>query len=203
MKEIFLYGGAGGHCKSITDVIELENIYQIKGIILSKKDNKIKNINYPILGYENDLKDIINKYKNVIVSIGQIKEYKLRKNFYENLKKNNAFLPVIKSPLSYCSKNSLIGEGTILMHFSMVNASVRVGNNCIINSKSLIEHDVQVGDNCHISTGAILNGGVKIGENTFIGSNSVIKNGVNIGREVIIGAGKIILRDISDGEIVK
>jgi sugar O-acyltransferase (sialic acid O-acetyltransferase NeuD family) len=202
VKKIFLIGG-GGHCHSCIDVIEAEDIYQIKGIILPVLKNKNSILGYPVIGTDKDFPKLLKKNSNVIICIGQIKNFEIRKKLFELLKKYGASFPVIKSPHAYCSHYSTLGDGSILMHASIVNANVQVGLNCIINSKSLIEHDVKIEDHCHISTGAIINGGVKIGEGSFIGSGAIIKQGVEIGKHVIIGAGQTILKNISDGTIIK
>ena len=202
MKNIYLIGG-GGHCHSCIDVIEEEDIYQIKGIILPTLKNKNSILGYPVIGTDKDFSKLLKKNSNVIICIGQIKNFKIRKKLFELLKKYGVSFPVIKSPYAYCSRHSTLGDGSILMHASIINSNVQVGLNCIINSKSLIEHDVKIEDHCHISTGAIINGGVKIGEGSFIGSGAIIKQGLNIGRNVIIGAGQKILKDISDGKKIK
>ena len=201
MKKIILIGG-GGHCNSCIDVIETEKKFSIKGIILPKKDFKFI-IKYPVIGTDKDLLNLIKITPNVLICIGQIKKPQPRKKIFDFLKKGGAKFPVIKSPYSYSSNHSIINEGTIVMHGSVINVNSKIGYNCIINSKSLIEHDVKIGNHCHISTGAIINGGVSIGEGSFIGSGSVIREGVKIGKHSIIGSGKVILKDIKDRTVIK
>ena len=144
--------GAGGHAVSCIDVIENENLFKIIGLVDSESKNKHVS-GYPIIGNDNDLAELRKKCKNIIISIGQIHEYQPRAKIYNLLKSLNFNLPVVKSPRSYVSNKSKIGEGTIIMHDVIVNANSIIGKNCIINNKSLVEHDVEVGDNCHISTG--------------------------------------------------
>ena len=121
----------------------------------------------------------------------------------KNLKKIGYKLPVIISPLSYVSKHAKIGEGTIIMHNSVINAGVKIGKNCIINSMSLIEHDVSIGDHCHISTRATINGSVKIGRNTFIGSNSTLKHGIKIGNRSIINSKKLVKKNVKNDSLLR
>ncbi len=139
---------------------------------------------------------------NAIVSIGQIKSSDARKKIYSILKEYKFNLPVIQSKYAYKSKYSEVNEGTILMHFSLVNSYSTIGKNCIINSKSLLEHDVEVGDHCHIATGVILNGGVRVGDETFIGSNTVIAPGKFIGNKCVISAGLFVNEDIPNGTTI-
>lgn len=189
MKDILLVGG-GGHCKSVIDVIELEGKYKIAGIIDKKELIAQEVLGYIIIGCDDDLEKLFDKYKYAIVTVGQIKSNSLKVKLFNTLKNIGYKLPTIISPLAYVSKHSQIGEGTVIMHQALVNASVKIGKNCIINTKALLEHDVVVEDNCHISTGAIINGGVVVKENTFIGSNATTKEYIEV--DGFVKAGELI-----------
>ncbi len=182
--------GAGGHAKSCIDIIENENKYYIFGIIDRSKKKSF--MGYKILGGDNKLKTYIKKIKNIVIGIGQIKDYKKRYRIFEKCKKIGFKLPIIKSRHSHVSKNVKIGEGTLIFHGVIVNSDAKIGKNCIINSKSLIEHDVEVGNNCHISTGCALNGSVKVGDNSFIGSGTIVSHAVNIKAKSFIKFGSRI-----------
>ncbi len=180
MKSKILLIGGGGHCKSIIDVIELEDKYIIAGII-DKKELIGQNIlNYEIIGCDNDLEELFKIYKYAVVTVGQIKSNSLKVKLFNLVKDIGYELPTIISPLAYVSKHASLEEGTLVLHHALINADAKIGKNCIINSKALVEHDVVVEDNCHISTGAILNGGVTVKENTFFGSNSTSKEYVGV-----------------------
>ena len=195
MKKIILIGG-GGHCNSCIDVIESTQEFKIKGIV-EKNESSIKHPNdYPIIGFDKDLNSIIKKNKFFFITLGQIKDPSNRVKFFKILKKQNIIIPLIISPKSYVSKKSIIGEGTIVMHFATINSKTIIGKNCIINSQALIEHDVSIGDHCHISTGAKINGSTQIGDKVFIGSGAIIYQGVKIKSNSIIPAGYIVKKDI-------
>ena len=195
--------GGGGHCNACIDVIEREQKHHIAGIVLPTRGDHADVMDYAVIGADEDLPALLAKTPNAIVTVGQIKSAAIRMKLFELLKTHGAHLTTIQSPSSYCSKHAVIGEGTILMHGSLVNAGVQVGANCIINSQALIEHDVEIADHCHISTGAKVNGSVRIGKGTFIGSGSIVKEGVKIGAGVVIGAGQLVLTDIPEGTTFK
>lgn len=202
MKPLLLIGG-GGHCHACIDVIERERNHQIAGIVLPSVGDHADVMGYSVVGADEDLPALLKRIPNAIISVGQIKDASVRIKLFELLRNYEAHFPVIQSPLSYCSTHASIGEGTILMHCSVVNASAKVGANCIINTQALIEHDVEIADHCHISTGARVNGGVRIGKGSFIGSGSVLKEGISIGEGVVIGAGEVILKDVPRGMTIK
>jgi sugar O-acyltransferase (sialic acid O-acetyltransferase NeuD family) len=183
--------GAGGHARSCIDVIESSKKYVIAGFVdREHKGNDIPN--YKVIGLDKDLKQLRTTIDCAFITIGQINSAKPRMKMFDALLKLDFHIPTIISPLSYVSKNSNVGEGTVIMHGAIVNANVNIGKNCIINSNSLIEHDTVIEDNCHISTGAILNGNVYIEEETFVGSGSIIKQNKSIAKRSFLKMGSII-----------
>ena len=191
-KKLILIGG-GGHCRSIIDVIEAENTFEIAGIV---DHNKSEDIKYPVLGGDNDLPELIKKYKNVVISTGQIKSASTRVKLYKIAKKLGGKFPIIVSPNSYVSKNAKIKEGTVIMHHAVINSCVKIGVNTIINTGAIVEHDSTIGDFCHISTKAVINGGSQIGDYCFFGSGSVIIENKMIPSNCIIGAGSVVNKSL-------
>ena len=200
-KNILLIG-AGGHSISCIEVLKSSDFYNIFGLVdISKKNINIGD--YKILGDDNKAKEIFKSCKNALITVGQIKSSRVRINLFSKYKDIGFKFPFIFSKTSVISKNTRIGEGTIMMHKVFVNSNVKIGKNCIINTASILEHDVNISDFCHVSTGAILNGNVKVGKNSFIGSGAIIGNNIKIGNNVIISAGMFINENIKDNSIIK
>ena len=189
-KKKLLLIGSGGHATACIDVVELEKKYEIVGLIDTKKNTTLKK--YKVIGDMSDLIKLRKITKYIFISIGQIKTPKLRIGILKKIKDLGFTSVKIVSPLSYVSKHSSIGEGTIIMHGAYVGPNVKIGKNCIINTKSHIEHDSIIANNCHISTSVTVNGNVKIESGSFIGSNSVIKEGVIIKSSSFIKMGSVI-----------
>jgi len=202
MDDIILVG-AGGHTRSCLDVIELLGQYTIAGLVEKSEKNNSNNLDYPILGTDDDLEDLRQKYSKALITVGQIKSPKIRVKLFHLLDKLNYTLPIIVSPRAYVSKHAQIGEGSIVMHGAIVNANTKIGKNCIINNKALIEHDASIGDHCHIATGAIVNGEVTIGSECFIGSGVITKQCISIGYNCIIGAGVVLKNDVKSNRVIK
>ncbi len=191
MDSIVLIGG-GGHCQSVIDVIEQENKFKIAGIVDRPELLGTMVLGYEVIGNDENLEYLAEKYKYACICAGQIKTSSLRERLFSLAKKAGFLLPCIISPRAYISKHSSIGDGSVIMHNALINAGVTVGNNCIINTKSLIEHNSVIEDNCHISTGAIINGGVIVGKNTFVGSQATTKESISICANSFIKAGSVV-----------
>jgi len=202
MHEIILIG-AGGHARSCIDVIELSNQFKIVGLVEKVDKTGQKNLGYPIIGIDDDLPELRQKYRYALVTVGQIKSPDVRMRLFSRLQELNFHMPPIISPRAYISKHAQIGDGTIVMHDAIVNANARIGKNCIVNSKALIEHDAKVGDHCHIATAAILNGDVSVGNKSFIGSGVVSRQSISIGSNCVIGAGVLINTNVESNKVIK
>lgn len=196
-KKIVLIGG-GGHCKSVIDVIEQQNEFEIAGIVDVESKLGMEVLGYKIFATDHELHKLVEKYKYYHICVGFIKPSVFRTNIYNKLKNIGANLPVIISPKSNVSKHAKIGEGSVIMHNAIVNAGATIGLNCIINTGAIIEHDAVVGNNCHVSTSAIVNGECVVEENSFIGSNSVLVNNIKIASNSIIGAGTVVHKSIEN-----
>ena len=191
MKKIVLIGG-GGHCKSCIDVIEAAGTHKIIGILDAADKAGQVVCGYSVIGTDDRIEELAAQGNAFHITVGHMRSPEVRQKIYKRLKALNADLPVLVSPRARVSPHAEIGEGTIVMHFALVNADAEVGENCIINNRALIEHDAVVGNHCHISTGAILNGGVKVGEGSFIGSGAVTKEGIEIAAGRFVKANSIV-----------
>lgn len=194
-KNIVLIGG-GGHCRSCIEVIESTQDYEIMGVLDLPSELGKKVLNYEVIGNDDDYQKFSDMGYCFLITAGQIKSADLRKRIFHNLIAINADIETVIASTAKVSKYAVLSKGTIVMHYSFVNANVQVGENCIINTGSMLEHDVAVKNHCHISTKAIINGNCIIGSETFIGSSSCISNGVRINNNVVIGAGSLVLNNI-------
>ena len=191
-QKILLIGG-GGHCRSCIDIIEQADIFEIVGIVDKSSTQTETVFDYPILGDDDDLEELRRTIDHCLVTVGHIKSSKPREKLYNKLKSLNFYFPVIISPTSYISKHASVGEGTVIMHGSTINAGAHIGNNCILNTHSLVEHSAIIGDHTHISTSAVVNGGASIGSRCFIGSNATIIQEATIPDDYFFRAAQLII----------
>ena len=197
-KENIILIGAGGHALSCIDVIEQENKYNIHGLVGLKDEVGKKISGYDVIATQDELVNLSKDFRYAFVSIGQIRNVKLRIDLYESVLNTGFKIPSIISPQSYISRTAQIGAGTIIMNGVILNSDVRIGNNCIINSRALIEHGTQVADHCHISTGAILNGDCVVGSKSFIGSGAIVKQGITIKTDSFVNMAQIVTKNFDN-----
>jgi sugar O-acyltransferase (sialic acid O-acetyltransferase NeuD family) len=196
-KQVILIGG-GGHCASCIEVIESSNEFEIAGIVDVKEKIGTSILGYKVIASDDELPELKKNYDYALITIGQIKTASLRKKLFLAAKKVGFQFPVVIASSAHVSNHSKIGEGTIIMHQTMINANVEIGVNNIVNTKALIEHDAIIGDYNHISTSAVLNGSCKVGNECFVGSNSTFVNGISIENNVFIGVNSVVNKNLKE-----
>ena len=197
MEPLILIGG-GGHCRSAIDVIEAESKWNIVGITDQKENMGNTVSGYEIIAPDEELPELISKYKHCLVTVGQLKSAALKRKLFEMAAGYGATLPVVESPHAVVSNHAQLGSGTIIFHHAVVNSGAVIGANCIINTGAILEHDVTVGDHVHIAPGAVVNGHCRVGSRSLIGSGAIVVQQVEIGENVIIGAGSVVNRSITE-----
>jgi len=180
--------GAGGHARSLINLLEL-NSYFIRGIYDTNfKRNETIN-GYRLLGTPKDIK----KNARLVLAIGDNQKRKFCfKGFYKKLIKKN-----IIHPLAIIEKRVVLGECNQIFAGAYINSNVVIGNNNIINTKCVIEHEVVIGNHNHISVGTIICGRACIGDNCFIGAGAVVIDKITICDDVTVGANAVVVDNIT------
>ncbi len=194
---IILVGG-GGHCKSVIDVLVDSQEFKIIGI-LDMKDKVGSNLlGFPIIGTDEDIPELVIKYKHFHITIGHILSNFNRVNLFHRIVSLGGVFPVIKAYDAHISKYALIQPGSFIGHKTVVNAGAKIGFNCIINTGAVIEHDSIVENSSHISTCVTVNADCQVGEGSFLSSHVVINRGVKIPPESRIYSGSIVTKSFKE-----
>lgn len=190
--------GAGGHAKSIANVIYkagdnvkgfLDDNIEVGTIIIKEKGCEV-------LGSITNASHLQEKYPDMEFIIGIGEPFK-RKEIAEQYEKNLNFYTAI-DPNSPIALDVEIGKGSVVLANACINTATKIGKHCIINTAAIIEHDNIIEDYVHISPNATLSGTVSVGEMTHIGSGAVIRNNIDICNNCIIGAGAVVVKDIEE-----
>lgn len=184
--------GAGGHTRSLLNLLFDTNKYAIHGIFDDSFD------------YGRD--EIINDVK-VIGKLSDVPQVCfIVLSYGDNYKRKNLFTQftdrVLKENLIHRSalieNYTSIGKANQIMANTVINSNTIIGDNNIINTGCLIEHEVRIGNHNHISVGSIICGRSKIGNECFIGAGTVIIDKLKICDYVTIGANSLVVKDIDE-----
>lgn len=203
MEDIIILG-RGGHAESLVDAIERENKYQIAGYVVNDVGQEAGEVEYPIIGRDDDLLRIFQSgIQYAAIGIGYLGQSDLRERLWRRLKEIGYSLPIICDPSAVLANHISIGEGTMIGKGAIINANASIGKMCIINTGAIVEHDCIVNDFSHISVGSVLCGNVQVGQASFVGANATVIQGMQIGQKSVIGAGTTVRRNVEDDCMMK
>ncbi len=148
--------------------------------------------------------DIANKYPpknyNCFIAIGWVKNKRVRKEKYIEIKNKGYNFASYVSPQATIFDTTTIGEGSFIFENSIIEPFTKIGNNVTIWSGSYLGHHSKIENHCFVAPQATICGAVNIGEGSFIGANATLRDHITIGKRNIIGAGSLILKDTKDDE---
>lgn len=193
MENILVFG-AGGHAKSVIDVIEKAGIYRIAGLLDSHKPQGTEVYGYTVLGDEKYLVEDRN-INGIVVAIG---DNWLRGKIAMEIRSLRPDLPFVTAihPNASIARGAIIGEGSVLMAGAVVNSDTKIGNHCVMHTHSSVDHDSTVEEFVTLAPHAVTGGNVRIGCYSSISLGASLIHSATVGEHTIIGAGSTVLSAI-------
>jgi len=199
---IVLIGG-GNQAHYTIDIVEKENKYKIVGIIDSLQEIGSIRFGYPILGRQEQLKELMQKHKIQagIITIG------------DNWSRFNVFKQIISlipdfqfvnaiHPSVVIGSTTKIGKGVVAMAGCVFNPKAIIGDFTFFATGAQVEHDCEINDFASISAGSIMGGYVKIGRFSAITLGVTIIDRLTIGENTVIGSGSLVTKSLPDNVLV-
>ena len=204
-KPYILIYGAGGHAKSVMEIIIQQNKYIIAGIL---DDNASligsKVLDTQVLGTRALLPGLLEKgISEAVNCVGGIIDISIRVRIYEILEKAGFTFPGIIHSRGWVERSAKVFEGVQVFANAYIGSEAVLEAKCIVNTNAVVSHDCIIGAYAHIAPGALLAGHVQVGEQTLIGMGVTTAIGVKIGSRVRIGNGAIILADVPDQMVIQ
>ncbi|MGR7813243.1 NeuD/PglB/VioB family sugar acetyltransferase [Lacinutrix undariae] len=200
--KIVLIGG-GTQLSYSVDIIEKQNIHTIVGIIDSEKKIGKKIDGYEVIGRQEDISTLIEKYKfeGCLITIG---DNYTRKLIYEEVseKAPNLNWPNAIHPSVIIGKNVMMGMGILMMAGVIVNTNAKLGDFTNFFTRCNIEHDCVINDYASISAGVVLGGKVIVGKLSAVTLNATVFDRLTIGENVVVGAASLITKNIPDNVLI-
>ncbi len=191
--------GASGHAKVVKDIFEKQHKYQILGFIDAKKNTGETFLNYPVLGSEELLPQLIYDHPNTHIFIA-IGDNFIRSQVAERILQ---MIPKIKfataiHPSAQIASDVVIGEGTAIMAGVIINPFTTIGKFVILNTRCSVDHDNIIGDFASLAPNATTGGNVHLGNFSALSISATIKHGVKVGEHTVIGGGAFANKHLPD-----
>jgi len=200
---ILVYG-AGGHGKSVIDLLLSLGSFRIAGVLDDDPNVSGSLMGVPVLGGGEQLPDLFNRGIRLAVNaVGGIGNLQVRVKVFQRLAGAGFSCPAVVHPSAVVERSAVLSPGMQVFPQSYVGSDVRAGFGTIINTGAIVSHDCRLGAFANISPGAILAGGVEIGEGVLVGMGATINLLVKVGPGARIGNGATIKTDVPAGGVVR
>lgn len=204
-KPYLLLYGAGGHAKSVMEIVRQRDEYTIVGIVDDNATLTGKRVlDIPVLGTRSVLPALVAQGVTLAANgVGGILDINVRVRIFELLEAAGFSFPALVHPRATVEPSARLSEGVQVFANAYIGAEAELRPRCMVNTGAIVSHDCVIGEYAHIAPGALLAGHVHVGERTLIGMGVTTAVGVKIGRGVRVGNGAILLADVPDGMIVQ
>lgn len=200
MRDLYLIG-AGGFSTEILHLVELiqkdkkhwkqvffidDNVEihhaEVRGVKVIGGLSVILELNYDV---------------DVVITINNVN---IRESIVKTLKINpKLHFPNLFSPYAIIDHDYLkIGEGNIIMHYSILSTNLEIGDFNIFNSYTGIGHDCKIGNVNSFGPRVAVSGAVTIGEKNDFGVNSTVLQNLTIGNSNSIWMNTSIMKSVKD-----
>lgn len=198
MENILLFGG-GLHANYCIDIIKKEGKFDIVGIVDSIKDIGTTLFGYNVIGRQEQLAELIEKYDihGGLITIGDNWSRKIVYDCIINQIPDFKFVNAIH-PSTIIGMNVEFGVGIVIMAGCIINPNSILGDFCFFATGAQLEHNCRIGDFASISAGSITGGKVDIGKYSAITLGVIIMDRLNIGENTVVGSGSLVTKDLPD-----
>lgn len=196
MEKIVLIGG-GNQAHYTIDIIEREGKYAILGIIDSIQEVGSTRFGYPVLGRQEDIKELIQKYEieGGIITIGDNWARYYVSSQIKRLVPEFKFVNAIH-PSVIIGNNVHIGVGVTAMAGCIFNPKASLGDFTFFATGAQVEHDCTIENFASISAGSIIGGYVRVGKYSAITLGVTVLDRIEIGENTVVGAGSLVVKDL-------
>jgi len=195
--------GAGGHGRSLVELLRLLPGYQIEGFVDDGINKHESLLGLNVLGGRNTLQQLFDQGITLAVNgVGGISNPALRLEIFELLNRIGYFCPKVIHPTAFLEETAMLSDGVQVFPLAYVGSQARIGFGSIINTGVIISHDCVLGELVNLSPGATLAGGVEVGAGVLVGMRATVNLNVKVGSGARIGNGATVKADVPEHGIV-
>lgn len=171
--------GAGGHGKSVADLLLLQSEYEIFGFVDDVYPEVLNVLGYPVIG-KVSADTLASLQQNVEYAVIAIGNNALRETIFNLIVGLGFNVPSIIHPKAVVSNYASIGTGCVIMANAVIGTESILGNGVILNTGAIVDHHAVVEDFGHLGVNTCMAGGSKLGRSAWMQAGSSLGYGVSI-----------------------
>lgn len=195
--------GAGGHAKSVVEMIMANGKFRLAGIVDDNIPAGTRVLDIPVLGPREILPQLVERgLTKAANGVGGIIDINIRVKLFHFMEESGFTFPPLLHPRAAVEPSASIGDGVQVFANAYIGSSAVLQARCMVNTNAVVSHDCSIGSYTHVAPGALLAGHVQVGERTLVGMGVTTAIGIKIGSHVRIGNGAILYADVPDQSII-
>lgn len=181
--------GAGGHGKSVADLLLLQKEYELVGFVDDAYPEASDVWGFPVLGKVNadTLSSLQENVGCVAIAIGS---NALRELIFKLVEELGLTLPNIVHPNAFVSPRAILGNGCVVMANAVIGTEARLGDGVIINAGAIVDHHAVVDDFGHLGVNASMAGCSHLGRSAWAQAGVALGYGVSIPERQVLKSGE-------------
>ena len=181
--------GAGGHGKSVADLLLLQKEYELAGFVDDAYPEVSDVWGFPVLGKvgADTLSSLQENVSYFVVAIGN---NALRESIFKLIDGPGFTLPNIVHPNAFVSPRAILGNGCVVMANAVIGTEARLGDGVIINVGAIVDHHAVVDDFGHLGVNASMAGGAHLGRLAWAQAGVALGYGVATPEKQILKPGE-------------
>lgn len=181
--------GAGGHGKSVADLLLLQNEYELIGFVDDAYPSVLEVWGFPVLGKvtAETFSSLQGNVEHAVVAIGNNAR---RESIFKLIDGLGIELPNIVHPKAFVSPRAMLGKGCAVMANAVIGTEARLGDGVIVNSGAIVDHHAVVDDFGHLGVNASMAGGAHLGRSAWAQAGVALGYGVVIPDKQILKPGE-------------
>lgn len=179
MSKKILIIGAGGHGRSVADLVLQLPSYKLIGFLDDNFPQLQKIWTLQVFGKvgKNELDALKDCVDCVFVAIGDNAQ---RKIIFDLVVSMEFHIPFLVHPMAYVSPRAVLGAGTVVMANAVVGTEAHIGCGVIINCGSTVDHDAKVGDFAHLGVNVSMAGGSRLNAGFYAAPGTILKRNMEM-----------------------
>ena len=179
--------GAGGHGRSVAEIVTVSDAWQFAGFIDDTLPRSTDGSAWPVVGATGELAACRSVAEFAIVAIGN---NAVRERLQHQLLDLGFKIPNVIHPSAVLAPSARWGVGCAIRAGSVIGTEATLGDGVIVNSGAVVDHHCSVQDYAHLGTNACMAGGSMLGRGAWMQAGSALGYGVQVPAGTVLSVGQ-------------
>lgn len=189
MAASLLIVGAGGHGRSVAEIVAVSDAWRFVGFVDDTVPRSAPGSAWPVIGATGELAACRSVAEFAIVAIGN---NAVRERLQHQLIDLGFTIASAIHRSAIVAPSARVGIGCAVMAGTVIGTEATLGDGVIVNSGAVVDHHCNVQDYAHLGTNACMAGGSVLGRGAWMQAGSALGYGVQVPAGTVLNVGQTV-----------